>query len=44
MNDVWSFISIHLLIEQMITMTMVMLLWLTIGRLKRVEVQVVSDD
>ena len=42
--DVWSYISIHLLIEQMITLTMVMLLWLTIGRLKRVEVQVVSDD
>ena len=44
MLSVLSYQPMHVFLDQIVTLALVILLWLTMGRFKRVEVQVVQDE
>ena len=44
MLQILSYQPMHVFLDQIVTLALVILLWLTMGRFKRVEVQVVQDE
>ena len=44
MLQILSYLPMHVFLDQIVTLALVILLWLTMGRFKRVEVQVVQDE